>query len=144
TQSAGHENVPAAIHKLGNVVPKLWAALRGAESALEFQQQIGRSKIEARIRELAIYARLRLQQLTDVEILTPARPGVWAGILTLRSAKHSGSVLATALARGHRVFARSLEWPGSEQGALRASVHIFNTHDEVEKLLQGLDRALKL
>ena len=58
TQSAGHEDAPAAIHKLGNVVPKLWAALRGAESALEFQQQVGRSKIEARIRELAIYARL--------------------------------------------------------------------------------------
>src|SRR5690606_28698068 len=63
TQSAGHEDVPAALHKLGNVVPKLWPALRGVESALEFQQQIGRSKIEARIRELAIYARLRLQQL---------------------------------------------------------------------------------
>ncbi len=143
TQSAGHEDAPAAIHKLGNVVPKLWAALRGAESALEFQQQVGRSKIEARIRELAIYARLRLQQL-DIEILTPARPGLWAGILTLRSPKHSGSMLATALARGHRVYARSLEWPGSEQGALRASFHIFNTHDEIEKLLQGLDRALKL
>lgn len=144
TQSAGHEDVPAALHKLGNVVPKLWPALRGVESALEFQQQIGRSKIEARIRELAIYARLRLQQLGDAEILTPARPGLWAGILTLRSAKHPGSVLATALARGHRVFAKALEWPESELGALRVSLHIFNTHDEVERLLQGLDRALKL
>ena len=144
TQSAGHEDVPAALHKLGNVVPKLWPALRGVESALEFQQQIGRSKIEARVRELAIYTRLRLQQLSDAEILTPARPGLWAGILALHSEKHSGSVLATALARGHRVFAKPLEWPESEQGALRVSLHIFNTHDEVERLLQGLDRALKL
>lgn len=142
--AAGHEDVPAALHKLGNVVPKLWPALRGVESALEFQQQVGRSRIEARIRELAIYARLRLQQLSDVELLTPGRPGLWAGILTLRSAKHSGSDLAMSLARGHRVFVRGLEWPESAQGALRISVHIFNTHDEVEKLLQGLDRALKL
>lgn len=144
TQSAGHEDVPAALHKLGNVVPKLWPALRGVESALEFQQQVGRSRIEARVRELAIYARLRLQQLNDLEILTPARPGLWAGILTVRSAKHSGSALATALARGHRIFARELAWPGSELGALRASVHIFNTHDEVDRMVQGLDRALKL
>lgn len=140
----GHEDVPAALHKLGNIVPTLWPALRGVESALEFQQRIGRSKIEARIRELAIYARLRLQQLDGAELLTPARPGLWAGILTLRSAKHTGEDLATALAKGHRVFVRSLEWPGSDRGAVRISLHIFNTHDEVERLLQGLDRALKL
>lgn len=144
TQSLGHEHVPATLHKLGNVVPHLWPALRGAESAIEFQQQIGRSKIEARVRELAIYARLRLQQLANVEILTPARPGLWAGILTLRSAKHTGTELATSLAKGNRVFVRGLQWPASDQGALRVSVHIFNTHDEVEKLVQGLDRALKI
>jgi selenocysteine lyase/cysteine desulfurase len=144
TQSLGNEDVPAALHKFGNVVPRLWPALRGVESALEFQQQVGRSKIEARIRELAIYARLRLQQLSSVEMLTPARPGLWAGILTLRSAKHVGTDLALSLARGHRVYVRGLEWPESKLGAVRISVHIFNTHDEVEKLQQGLDRALKL
>lgn len=144
TQSLGHAHVPATLHKLGNIVPHLWPALRGSESALELQQQIGRSKIEARVRELAIYARLRVQQLANAEILTPARPGLWAGILTLRSARHSGQDLATSLANGNRVFVRGIEWPGSEQGALRLSVHIFNTHDEIEKLLLGLNRALKV
>lgn len=144
TEGNGHEDVPAALHKLGNLVPRLWPALRGVESALEFQQQIGRSRIEARVRELAIYARLRLQQLSEAEILTPARPGYWGGILTLRSSRHSGADLATALARGHQVYVRSLDWPGSDRGAVRISVHIFNTHDEVDRLVRGLDRALKL
>jgi selenocysteine lyase/cysteine desulfurase len=144
TQTAGHEDVPATLHKLGNVVPLLWPALKGVESALEFQQQIGRSRIEARIRELTIYARLRLQQLENVEILTPARPGLWAGILTLRGTRHTGSDLAMSLSRGNRVFVRALEWPNSEQGAIRLSLHMFNTHDEVEKLLLGLTRALKI
>lgn len=144
TQSAGHENVPATLHKLGNVLPHCWPAFRGLETALDFHQQVGRSKIEARVRELAIYARLRLQQLADVEILTPGRPGLWAGILTIQAARHSGADLAMSLARGHRVFVSGLEWPQSERGAVRISLHIFNTHDEVEKLLQGLDRALKI
>ena len=39
---------------------------------MEFQQQVGRSKIEARVRELAIYARLRLQPVSGLELLTPA------------------------------------------------------------------------
>lgn len=144
TQAAGHEGAPAALHKLGNVVPTLWPALRGVESALEFQEQVGRSKIEARVRELAIYARLRLQQLKKLDILTPARPGLWAGLLTVRAAEHTGAGLEMSLSRGHRVFVRSLEWPASEQGAVRASFHIFNTHDEIEKLLQGLERALRI
>jgi selenocysteine lyase/cysteine desulfurase len=146
TQAAGHEDVPAALHKLGNIVPTLWPALRGVESAFEFQERVGRSKIEARVRELAIYARLRLQQIENLEILTPARPGLWAGLLTVRalthSGAHTGADLAMALARGHRVFVRALEWPGSDRGAVRASLHIFNTHDEIERLLQGLQRAL--
>jgi selenocysteine lyase/cysteine desulfurase len=67
TQSSGHVGVPAALHKFGNIVPLAWAPLRGAEVALEFQQQVLRSRIEARIRELAIYARLRVQQLPGVD-----------------------------------------------------------------------------
>jgi selenocysteine lyase/cysteine desulfurase len=143
-QAPGHEGIPAALHKLGNVVPYLWPALRGAETALEFQQQIGRARIEARVRELAIYARMRMQSLPHSEILTPVRPGMWAGLITIRGLKHSAVDLATALTLGHRVYARALAWPQSELGALRASLHIINTHEEIDRLAQGLERALKL
>jgi selenocysteine lyase/cysteine desulfurase len=52
TIAAGQHGVPAALHKLGNIVPLAWPALRGAEVAVDFQQQIMRSRIEARVREL--------------------------------------------------------------------------------------------
>lgn len=143
TESAGHDDVPAALHKLGNIVPYAWPALRGVEAALEFQQQVVRSKIEARVRELAIYTRLRLQQVPGIELVTPARPGLWAGIVTLRVPGRSAAELATSLARTHRVYVRDLHWLGSTQGALRLSLHIFNSHDDVEKLVQGLQQALR-
>lgn len=143
TESIGHEDVPAALHKLGNIVPFAWPALRGAEAALEFHQQLTRSKIEARVRELAIYARLRLQQLSRVELLTPPRPGLWAGILTFRIPGRSAADTAASLARSHRVYVRSLEWPNITEGALRASVHIFNSHDDVEKMMLGLQQVLR-
>jgi isopenicillin-N epimerase len=143
TKAAGHDDVPAALHKLGNIVPHAWPALRGVEAALEFQQQVTRSKIEARIRELAIYARLRLQQLQGIELVTPARPGLWAGILTLRAPGRPAAELAAAVARTHRVHVRDLQWPGSADGALRLSLHVFNSHDDVEKLVQGLQQALR-
>ena len=143
TDADGNSEVPAAVHKLGNIVPYSWPALRGVEAALEFQQQVGRSKVEARIRELAIYARLRLQQVPGVELLTPARPGLWAGILAFRVPGKTAIDLATAVERTHRVHVRALRWPNDEGGALRLSLHIFSTHDEVEKLIQGLQQALR-
>jgi isopenicillin-N epimerase len=131
------------LHKLGNIVPYSWPALRGVEAAMEFQQQVGRSKIEARIRELAIYARLRLQQLSGIELLTPARPGLWAGILTFRMPRKTAAEIAAAMERTHRVHVRAIRWPNSAEGALRLSLHVFNTHDDVEKLVQGLQQALR-
>ncbi len=143
TDADGNNGVPAALHKLGSSVPYLWPALRGVEAALEFQQQVGRSKIEARVRELAIYARLRLQQVQGIELLTPARPGLWAGILTFRVPGKTAVDLATAVERTHRVHVRAVRWPNDEGGALRLSLHVFSTHDEVERLVQGLQQALR-
>ncbi|MET0534299.1 MAG: aminotransferase class V-fold PLP-dependent enzyme [Steroidobacter sp.] len=143
TQSNGHMGVPAALHKLGNIVPLAWAQLRGAEVALEFHQQVLRSRIEARIRELAIYARLRLQQLPGVDLLTPGRPGLWGGILAFHVPGRSASDIALGLVRGHRVFVRDMQWPGKSEGAVRISLHAFNTHDEVDKLFQGLQQVLR-
>lgn len=143
TDADGNADVPAALHKLGNIVPYSGPALRGVEAAMEFQQQVGRSKIEARIRELAIYARLRLQQLTGIELLTPARPGLWAGILTFRVPGKTAPDMAAAVERTHRVHLRAIRWPNNAEGALRLSLHVFNTHDDVEKLVQGLQQALR-
>jgi isopenicillin-N epimerase len=143
TQSIGHTGVPAALHKLGNIVPLAWAPLRGAEVALEFQQQVLRSRIESRIRELAIYARLRLQQLPGVDLLTPNGPGLWGGILAFHVPGRMAADITVGLVKGHRVFAREMQWPGKKEGAVRISLHAFNTHDEVDRMFQGLQQVLK-
>jgi selenocysteine lyase/cysteine desulfurase len=132
----------AALHKLGNVVPTLWPALRGVEAAMDLHEHINRARIEARIRELAIYTRLRLQQLPGLEILTPGRPGLWAGVLTVKVAGRSSQDLAATLLRNQRIYVSNLAWPGSHDGALRICVHVFNTHEEVERLVEGLRQQL--
>jgi len=132
----------AALHKFGNAVPTLWPALRGVEAAMDLHQHINRARIEARIRELAIYTRLRLQQLPGLEILTPSRPGLWAGLLTIRAPGRSARELAATLLRNQRVYVSHLAWPGSDDGALRISVHIFNTHEEIERMIEGLRQQL--
>jgi selenocysteine lyase/cysteine desulfurase len=139
TDALGFADVPAALHKLGNNVASMWPALRGLEAAFELHQQIGRPKLEARVRELAIYARLRLQKISRLEILTPVRPGLWAGILTFRIKGHVASDVATTLANA-RIYVGALRWPGNDEGAIRVSLHFTNSHDDVDKLAQALER----
>ncbi|HMN47315.1 MAG TPA: aminotransferase class V-fold PLP-dependent enzyme [Povalibacter sp.] len=143
TRSAGNDDVPAALHRFGNVVPQLWPALRGSEAALDFQEQVNRARIEARMRELVLYARMRLPQVSGVEILTPSAPGMWAGILTFRMPGRIATEVAGALARINRVHVAALNWPASAD-ALRLSLHIFNSHDEIDRLIGGLQQLPKL
>lgn len=140
--SLANEGVPAALHKFGNAVPTLWPALRGSESAMDLHEHVNRARIEARIRELAIYTRLRIQQLSGVDILTPAKPGLWAGLLTFRFDQRSAQDLAAALLRNQRIYVSAIDWPGSELGALRVSLHVFNAHEEIERLFEGLRQLL--
>lgn len=138
TYPVGQNAIPAALHKFGNVLPQLWPALRGSEAALEFHDRVNRTRIEARIRELVVYAHMRLQQLPGIEFLTSGAPGLWGGILTFRLPGRPASAMAATLAGVNRVYLSSLNWPTPDQGTLRLSLHIFNTHDEVERLVQGL------
>ncbi|HEY5809668.1 MAG TPA: aminotransferase class V-fold PLP-dependent enzyme [Povalibacter sp.] len=143
TSSAGNDSVPAALHKFGNIVPTQWPALRGSEAALDFHDQVNRARIEARIREVGLYARMRLQQLGGIEMLTPSAPGMWGGILTFRLPGRVATDVVTALARVNRVHLASLRWP-SGGDAMRLSLHMFNSYDEVERLIQGVLQLPKL
>jgi selenocysteine lyase/cysteine desulfurase len=138
TDAPGFADVPSALHKFGNNVPHMWPALRGVEAAFELHQQIGQPKLEARVRELAIYARLRLQKISQLEILTPARPGLWAGILTLRLRGRAASEIATTLANA-RIYVAPLRWPDSDAGAIRVSLHFTTAHDHVDKFAQAME-----
>jgi selenocysteine lyase/cysteine desulfurase len=91
---------------------------------------------------LAIYARLRLQALSNVEILTPAQPGMWGGILSFRSKQMAAAELSLRLKRSNRIITTALAHPASEHGpeysAVRACFHIYNSHDDVERLVRAL------
>lgn len=133
----GHLTTPSALRRMGNVTPYLGPALKGVEAAMDLHQRVGRMRIEARIRELAIYLRMRLQQNDSLQILTPGRPGLWAGIMTVRVPQRAATEIAARLAE-QRLVVRAIELPNHSEGAVRISLHAFNSHDEIERLVRGL------
>jgi isopenicillin-N epimerase len=68
---------------------------------------------------------------------------LWGGILAFHVPGRMAADITLGLVKGHRVFARDLQWPGTKEGAVRISLHAFNTHDEVDRMFQGLQQVLK-
>jgi isopenicillin-N epimerase len=114
--------------------------LKALDAAFEFRSLLSAGRIESRIRELAIYARLRLQEINDLELLTPPQPGMWAGIITFRLKRGSAIELAQRLTRNDRIVVSAIQHPVMQSGALRASFHIYNSHDDVDRLVNGVQK----
>jgi selenocysteine lyase/cysteine desulfurase len=132
---------PRATARLSTGVGYAWPAWNGTAAAIDLHTAIRRDRIEARIRELLIYARLRIASMKDVEILTPNAPGTWGGIFSFRSSRKAAPELARRLLEQSRIVVSPVAW-GVGQSALRAAFHVFNTHDEIERLILALQRAL--
>ena len=134
------EHWPATWRKFSWHGPDFGPLLKALSAALDFRAALGADRIEARIRELAIYARLRLQPLSGIELLTPAQPGMWGGIVAFRPRSGSVRELAERLTRRERAIVSALEHPPTQFAAVRACFHIYNSHDDVERLVQGVQK----
>ena len=113
-------------------------------TALSWQESIGRSRIEARLRELQTYTRLRLQNLDGIEPITPLPPGLWLQLLSLRTPKHSAIELAEWLRNNDKVVVSAVAVDSEGVNGLRVSLHIYNSFDDIERLALGLQRALRV
>lgn len=112
-------------------------------AALRWQESVGRGLLEARLRELHAYTRLRLQGVSGVEWLTPQQPGMWLALLALRPVRHNAGELANWLRSNDKVIVSGFDTVPGGLNALRISLHVYNAHDEIERLMQGLQRALR-
>lgn len=114
----------------GKHVPSL-AALRRSVGAL---QAVGLRTIEKRILHLVGVLRDGLARVPGLDILTPAPRDLWSGLVVFRLAGADAEEVVDTLWERHRIVIR---WVPSPR-ALRASVHAFNTEEELQRLVDAL------
>jgi isopenicillin-N epimerase len=107
-------------------------------AAIDFQQEIGWERIDARNRALARYVRERLAFLPAA---TPENPELCGYMTAFRlPATAEAGKLRRALWEQHRIEAPIIERP---DGLLvRASTHFFNTEGEIDRLTAALTELL--
>jgi len=116
------------------------ARIIGMGAAMDWQEHLGRDRIEAHGRQLAARVHAGLTQIKDVEVLSPTADELRTAMVSFRSPKLEFGDIFRALRQDHNCRCR----PVSERGlnAVRISCHVFNTTADVDYLLNAIEEVL--
>lgn len=106
--------------------------------ALAFQERIGRRAIQQRSTALADQLVEGLRKLPGFRLFTSPDPSRRGPVVTFEPATLDRSKLVAALYEQHRIALAT--GGGAGRAGVRASPHIYNTADEVDRLLNVLGR----
>lgn len=134
---------PGAMRKFDYTFQHAAPLFYSALPAIQFQRDIGPERVAARVRELAWYLRLQLQRVTGVRILTSAHPQLWAGIVSFQVPGVDCPELARRLTQEHRIAVSAVKHAAMGFEAVRASTHIYNSFDDVDRLVSAVDRLIR-
>jgi selenocysteine lyase/cysteine desulfurase len=105
--------------------------LLALKASVELLQQIGSDAIAARLKALTDHA---ISGLTarGYQIVSPRQSEEWSGILSFTSPTHDHQAIWRTLRTEHNTELALRE------GRLRISAHIYNTHEQIDRLLAHL------
>ncbi len=104
-------------------------------TALEFQNAIGRVRIEQRVRALAAQLRERLREIPEVTLYTSGYPELCCGLTGFSLEGFDRIAVVNTLWERNRVWVRETDFG---LNTVRASTHHFNTEAQVDRLAEGL------
>ncbi|QED49228.1 cysteine desulfurase [Cytobacillus dafuensis] len=116
----------------------------GLGAAIDFLQEVGLENIEAHEHKLAAYALERMSQVEGITIYGPKEATKRAGLVTFNLDDVHPHDVATvldaegiAIRAGHHCAQPLMKWLKASATA-RASFYLYNTEEEIDKLVQGL------
>ena len=136
-----------------------YVATHGLATAIDYLCSIGLDAIEAHEKDLGTYAREQLQQIDGIHIYAPTclpdqeetgAPMDWGGALSFNVGNHHHLDIGTLLDRlgiavrtGHHCAQPLMDRLGV-LGTVRASFALYNTRAEVDALVAGLQRVVRM
>ena len=114
----------------------------GLHAAVEFQNTIGKDRVEEYSRGLGRYLREQLRSMDQVTVLSPEDGDLDTAMSTFKISNLGYRELNSFLAREHQLRCRIVSERGLD--ALRISTHLFNSTDDCDKVIAGVQEALSL
>ena len=108
-------------------------------AALDFQNAIGRGRIEQRVRALAARLREKLREMPGVALYASVNPELCCGLTAFTLEGFDRIEVVKTLWRRNRVWVRETDYG---LNTVRASTHHYNTEDQVDRLAEGIRQVL--
>jgi selenocysteine lyase/cysteine desulfurase len=126
------ERAAARYDRLGQRAGPL---LMATSAALDFQNAIGRQRIEQRIRALAGRLRERLAEIPQVQVHTSAHPLLACGLTGFALEGFDRRDVVDTLWRRHHIWVRHTDLG---LNTVRVSTHHYNTEAQVDRVAEAL------
>lgn len=114
------------------------AGLRGLGAAVDYMQALGPKRIAAHNAALRAELHERLSQMNQVHIPAPAEGPLTSANLAFCLPDADIHAVRRELVLRHKIYIRTVEWSGFT--GLRASIHAYNGSDDVQRLVDALQR----
>lgn len=109
-------------------------------AAIDFQDTIGRERIEARVRALLGHARRTLAALPGITFHTSSTPALSCGLLAFTLPNLKNADIVYTLKQRHRIWTRTMEY---DLNAVRIATHIYSTEAQIDALAGALGEIVK-
>ena len=116
------------------------ATLAAVGKAVDFHHSIGKERIEIRIQKLANMLKREIQRIPGVKLYTPIAPELSGGVVVLSVDEVSPREAFEYLYRKYDIGCAGMngQFPG-----IRFCPHIYNSIEEIEKILAAVDHLAK-
>ncbi len=112
------------------------ARIAAMATTVEFHNTIGKERIESRIRSLAQVLKHKLQsEIPDVEFRTPLEPEFSSGVVIFSIPRID---LSKALNTFYQEYNIGCAVFGGDLGGIRFCPHIYNTREEIDKVIHAV------
>jgi len=112
----------------------------GLDEALDFQNAIGKQRIERRIKALSLALKLELKKIPSVRLHTPLDPYLSAGLTAFSMKGIAPERIVNYLREKYNIVIRTIGREKDGTLGVRVSTHIFVSFREVDRLLEGIRR----
>ena len=138
--STGWDDPKRGASRFDRLSQRAWPLVLSVGAALDFQSAIGKERIEQRVRMLHARLREKVSALAGVRIYTSPHPELSCALLGFAvGTLNNQAVVDTLLAR-HATFVRTIAY---DLNAVRVSTHYYNTEEQVDRLVEGLQDVIK-
>jgi selenocysteine lyase/cysteine desulfurase len=125
-------NYPQALLKYSSNIEYYGALWWTVALCMDFQEALGRERVEARIRALATRLADGLAAIPGVRLHTPADPALRAGLVSFRAGEADTEQFFYRLRGEFDIVGRYIRHPGIRFDVNRFAPHVFNSVAEVD------------